>query len=293
MFLKKTCRPLCTFLVVTFLLFAYSSLGYAAEIVKEYTIIPANIDGQGDKLEAMIYRPDADGVYPLIVLNHGRSSDAEKRKDPNLVYFYKTQAETLAQKGFVVVLAVRRGYGKSEGADAEYSTSSTIYQAGLAGTKDVAEVVKFMQGKPYVDSTHTILLGQSCGGLVSVACTTKDIPGLVGVVNFDGGLRHTDRTNPDSWSSDDVSYLLDTYTSYGKKAKVPTIWIYSATDQYFPADLSPKMFAAFIKGGGTGEFFLLPDSRQKGHDFFPLNSTISTWMPILEQFLDKLQIPHN
>lgn len=279
-------------LLITFLLLIYSPFTYASEIAQEYIKIPAKIDGSIYNLEAMLYKPSDDGVYPLILINHGRSSESEKRKSPDLVKSYKRQAENLAQKGFTVVVAVRRGYGNSEGSDSEYSTASTIYQAGLEGAKDVVAVITFMQNQPYVDKQHVILIGQSCGGLVTVASTTKNIPGLVGAVNFAGGLRHTDNRTG-GWSLGDESYLINTYTSYGRMSKVPMIWIYTENDSYFPSTLSPRMFEAFIKGGGTAKFYLLPPYGKDGHTFFPSKSNIPTWMPLFDDFLDKLSIPYN
>ena len=289
---RKVLRPIYLFIVVAFVLLTCSTAGFAADIIRDYTVIPATIDGHIYNLESMVYRPADEGIYPLIILNHGRSSKPEERKGANLVNYYKTQAETLAQKGFVVALVIRRGYGKSEGPDAEYSKPSTIFQAGVEGTKDVAEAVKFMQTKPYVDSKHTLVIGQSCGGLVAVASATKDIPGLIGVVNFAGGLRHEDAVNPNSWTSSDELYLNYTYSEYGKKAKVPMIWIYTENDSYFPPTLSPKMFEAFISGGGRGKFYLLPAFRTDGHTFFPNSSTIPTWMPPFEEFLNQLHLSY-
>ncbi|MBU2702439.1 dienelactone hydrolase [Sporomusaceae bacterium BoRhaA] len=280
---------LCAVFICTLLV--YSPITYATSITQEYVKIPAKFDDGVYHLEAMIYRPNGAGVYPLIVINHGRSTKPAERKIPTLVNYYKTQAETLAQKGFAVVVAVRRGYGNSEGSDVEYSTASTIYQAGLQGAKDVTEIVRFMQSQPYIDKNRVILIGQSCGGLVSVASGTKDIPGLIGVVNFAGGLRHPSTANPSIWTTADETYLVKTYHSYGQNAKVPMLWIYTENDHFFPSDLSPKMYDAFIKGGGTGKFYLLPPFGKDGHTFFPNKSTIPTWMPLFDEFLKTLNVP--
>lgn len=283
-------RLLSFFTVFFCALLVYSPITYAAEIMQEHSKIPVKIDDVIYNLDAMIYRPDDSGVYPLILINHGRSTTPENRKLPTLVNSYKPQAEVLAHKGFAVVVALRRGYGNSEGADAESSTAMTISKAGLEGAKDIAGIVSFMQNQPYVDKNQVILIGHSCGGLVSVATATKDIPGLIGFINFAGGLRHTSKLDPSIWSTDDESYLLKTYTFYGKKAKVPMIWIYAENDRFFPGDLSPKMYDAFVTGGGTGKFYLLPAFAKDGHTFFPSKSTIPTWMPIFDDFLKTLTI---
>ena len=273
------------------LLFVYLPTTHSTGIMQEHIKIPATIDGSVYNLEAMVYKPKAKGAYPLILINHGRSTKPEERKLATIVNNYKVQAETLAEKGFTVVVPVRRGYGKSEGPDAEYSKANTIYQAGLEGAKDVTEVVNFMGKQSYVDKEHVILIGQSCGGLVSIASTTKDIPGLIGVVNFAGGLRHTSTNDPNSWTTADEGNLLKTYNAYGQKSKVPTIWIYTKNDSYFPPNLSSKMCNSFINGGGIAKFYWLPAFGKDGHKFFPSEGTIPTWMPMFEELLKTLHIP--
>jgi len=69
------------------------------------------------------------------------------------------------------------------------------------------------------------------------------------------------------------------------------VWIYTENDHFFPADLSPKMYNAFVNGGGTAKFYLLPTFAKDGHTFFPSKSTIPTWMPIFDEFLKMLNLP--
>lgn len=259
----------------------------AATVTPDFVRIPALIDGQTYALEAAIYRPADNQVHPLAVINHGRSAKAAERKSLKLVTQYKAQAEALVQDGFIVVVPVRRGYGQSEGADAERSNSSTSYQAGLAGAKDVAQVVQYMQTQPSVDRSRTLLIGQSCGGLVSVAAATLPIPGLIGVVNFAGGLRtlaYKDAPTG-SWNLQDEEQLAQTYFRYGQKTRVPMLWIYTENDSYFPPSLSPKLHASFVAGGGNAEFHLLPPYGKDGHRFFAAPANIPTWLPLLKQFL--------
>jgi len=289
--MKTILRHFFLFTIFICTLFVYSPITQATDIIQEHIKIPIKVDDTIYNLDAMIYRPGDDGIYPLLVINHGRSTKPEERKLPTLVNYYKSQAETLANKNFAVVVALRRGYGNSDGDDAEHSIAATISKAGLEGAKDVAGIVSFMQTQPYVDKNHVILMGQSCGGLVSVATATKNIPGLIGVVNFAGGLRHPSTADPSIWTTADEKYLLETYHAYGQKAKVPMIWIYTENDHFFPANLSPKMYAAFINGGGSAKFYLLPAFAKDGHTFFPSKSTIPTWMPIFDEFLKTLDIP--
>lgn len=270
------------------LCFAQSAC-FAAPIMQEYIQIPAQIDDATVQLEAMVYRTTDDARHPLIVINHGRSGKADERKNPAMVKNYRAQAETLAQKGFTVIVPVRRGYGRSEGADAERSTAATIYQAGLEGAKDVAAVIGYMKSKSYVDSQHILLIGQSCGGLVSVAATTLHIPGVIGAVNFAGGLRHSDKQSG-GWQLADEASLCGTYAEYGKSSRTPQLWIYTENDSFFPATLSPQLVAAFTQHGGNARFHLLSAFGKDGHQFFPNKATLPTWLPLFDSFLTDLHV---
>jgi dienelactone hydrolase len=125
-----------------------------------------------------------------------------------------------------------------------------------------------------------------------VAAATQNIPGLVGVVNFAGGLRHLDENGSGNWNPADEGYLLSTYNNYGKKTKTPMLWIYTQNDSYFPPPLSQKMVEAFIAGGGKATLKLLPSFKNDGHPFFPSSSTIPVWLPLVEEFFADNNIPY-
>lgn len=48
-------------------------------------------------------------------------------------------------------------------------------------------VLRSAASLPYVDLTPGIVVGQSFGGMTSIALSTKAVPGLVAAVNFAGG----------------------------------------------------------------------------------------------------------
>src|SRR5262249_24994219 len=72
-------------------------------------------NGQPIRLQVAIAKPDGNGPFPLVVINHGSTG---RGGDPTL--FRRTfappdTAEYFVRKGFMVAFPQRRGRGKSEG----------------------------------------------------------------------------------------------------------------------------------------------------------------------------------
>lgn len=247
---------------------------------ENHVLIPVEVDTAAFTLEAKIYRPGDLDIHPLVIINHGRSLGQEKKR-PDLVELYQAEAVALVQKGFVVVVPARRGYGNSSGKDAELNF---IYASANEGAKDVVEIVKHMQEQPYVDRGKVILMGQSAGGLISVAAASKNISGLLGVINFSGGLRQLN-------SSAGQSELAASFGLLGMLSnKIPMLWIYCENDSLFPPDYASLAYNAFRDNGGQAKFYLLPPHGTDGHGFFGSGTAIDIWMPIVEEFFDSINV---
>ena len=271
-------RLMSTFFILAYLLINIALPGHANDFYETYSIIPIEVDSSIYNLEAKIYRPGDTAAHPLIIINHGRSLGEEKKR-PDLIEFYRNEAVALVGKGFVVVVPARRGYGNSGGKDAE---QNFIYASANEGAKDIVEIVKYMQEQPYVNRNKVILMGQSAGGLVSVAAATKNISGLVGVINFSGGLR---QLNSPTGSSD----LAAVFGLLGMLSnKVPMVWIYCENDSVFPPNYAALAYNAFKSNGGQAKYYLLPPYGTDGHAFFGGRATIDIWMPIVEGFFDSI-----
>src|SRR5580658_2015250 len=92
------------------------------EITTRDQRLVVSIGGQDLSLAARIYRPAADGVFPLVVIHHGTPvsmSDARSMK-----LSYDRAARWFAGQNFVVAVALRPGFGNSDGPYLEPSGSS-------------------------------------------------------------------------------------------------------------------------------------------------------------------------
>jgi len=177
------------------------------------------------------------------------------------------------------VVPTRRGYGDSEGEWAEgYGScnSPDYYTAGLESARDIAAAVAAAKALPGVDAGRVLLVGQSAGGWGSIATSTLSIAGVRGVVNFAGGRGSQ---APDTVCNE--GELVRAAGRYGKAAKVPQLWIYSANDHYFAPPLVRRMHEAFVAGGGKAELLEVPPYRTDGHLYF---GNVSAWTQSVSAF---------
>jgi dienelactone hydrolase len=240
------------------------------------------------ELEALVVKPAAEGRYPLALITHGspRKSEARRRMSAAQMSF---QAEELARRGYFTVVVMRRGYGTSEGSWDESSgrcDSADHERAARESARDLRAALRALASHPQVDASRIIVIGQSAGGIGTVALAADPPPGLKAVVNFAGG--RGSRAPNEVCRAD---RLIEAYAAFGKAARVPSLWIYTVNDHYFGPQLARRMFAAYREEGGVGEFRLLPAFGEDGHTLFSRRGGVSQWRPLLDAFLREHDLP--
>jgi dienelactone hydrolase len=198
---------------------------------------------------------------------------------------YDDKARWFAAQGFVVVVPMRRGYGRSDGPYTEGSGTCekpALVDSGLTMANDIRGVLLHMAKEPYVDDTRIIIVGQSAGGLASLAVASRNPPGVVGVINFAGGRRNRTASGGGYCSFDP---LIEAAGRFGTTARVPALWIYTENDSYFDASVSKPMSEAYRKGGAPLEYLLLPAFGKDGHALFHEMAGQRVWVPLVTEFL--------
>jgi len=262
-----------------------------AVTVEEVLDVPVSVkDAYGRQVDQTIkvtvFRDDSREKAPYLVLNHGRpSSPADfatmKRQR------YSENSRYFVSLGFVVFVPTRVGYGESGGVDVEDSgrcDSRNFPPAYAAAADETVAVLQKAATLPFADLTRGIVVGQSFGGMTSVALSARDLPGLVAAVNFAGGGGGDPVAHPARPCSE--ARLKDLFRAYGARSRVPTLWLYSENDQFWGPDLPRDWFAAFVDAGGKGRFVRLPPYRQNGHGIF--SGEPSAWKPAFEAFLREI-----
>jgi dienelactone hydrolase len=259
---------------------AFSCVAEAQTFFQEELRIPA--PGAGPRgLEALLVRPDLPGRLPLVLINHGSPSVPEERKTstPRL---YLPQAMEFARRGWATAIVMRRGFGDSGGVYAESVGSCPhpdFLTAALAATADLRAAILHLRKRADIDSSRLLIVGQSTGGLVTVALTTDPPPGTLAAINFAGGMRAIR-------CKDKLDPLVTTVEALGKRSHVPMLWIYSENDQYFGPELAERLKDAFAAGGGNAEFVKALPFRTDGHNLFSMTG-IPYWVPYVDRFLAK------
>jgi dienelactone hydrolase len=131
-----------------------------------------------------------------------------------------------------------------------------------------------------------IVIGQSAGGIGTVALAAAPPRGLRGVINFAGGRGSR---GPNDVCSEER--LVHAYAALGRTARVPSLWIYTENDTYFGPTLAQRMFSAYSSQGGTGELRLLPAFADDGHSLFARRAGVPRWRPLLDDFLRDHGLP--
>ena len=238
-------------------------------------------------LEATLYRPAGPGPFPLVVLSHGTPRNPEQRVAQGRLT-YSVQAWKFVSMGFAVVIPMRRGYGHSEGSYAEDEgplDQANFYGAGVESARDLRATVEYVSSLPFIDPQRLVLAGHSSGGFASLILASRGLPGVRGIINFNGGRGSAARFNcsPDR--------LIEACGLAGRTTRVPTLWIYSENDSYFPPRLAREMHAAFHRAGGRGEFVMLPPFCEEGHFLFTDVRGLALWTPVVSRFLNEHGFP--
>jgi dienelactone hydrolase len=250
-----------------------------------FILQPLRVPLAGDlgTLEALFIRPSEPGRYPLALIAHGSPRSPAERPDMTPLAMLP-QALEFARRGWAAVIVMRRGYGGSDGGWAETfggCGNPDYADAGLAGADDLKTTLEFVSHRPDVDPTRMIAVGVSAGGFATVALTADPPSGLVTAISFAGGrgsVADNDVCHPDR--------LIDAFRTFGKRSRVPMLWIYAANDHFFGPDLAKELDAAFTGAGGSVDFVSAPAFGSDGHGLFS-PAGIPVWTPYVEQFLQQ------
>ena len=135
--------------------------------------IPVTDDlGATTKMEARICRPDDAAPARLVVINHGSPPHADERPTMQLEECSQRAVRWFVDRGFVVVEALRRGYGATGGVWAEgYGSCEDpdYVRAELETARDIGAVVTYATALPFVIPDGVTVVGQSAGGWGTIA----------------------------------------------------------------------------------------------------------------------------
>jgi dienelactone hydrolase len=141
-----------------------------------------------DVLEVYADRP---GRHPLVVLTHGTSNQEPERMHLT-PWAQLGPAMWFARRGYVAIVVVRKGYGRSGGErdgthGGCFSRNGSFEEAGEASAEDLKAVIKFARTLPEVDGDTVVSAGVSTGGFAQAALVADPPKELRAAISFAGG----------------------------------------------------------------------------------------------------------
>ncbi len=246
------------------------------------------VPNSGVSLAATTFRPEGNGPFPLIVLSHGTPTSGSQRAG----YGYWDQPgiiEAFVQRGYAVIVPIRRGFGMTGGEYVEGMGSCDdpeFYRSGLVAAQDIMAALAYAKTLPFVDINKILLVGQSWGGIASMAAASLKPEGVVAVANFAGGRGGNPATRPGEPCFPDR--MADAIGEYAKSIAVPVFWHYAENDKFFSPKYARQWFDAFKNGGGKGQLIIQPPFGNDGHTIFVSADGVRLWGPALDQFLAEI-----
>jgi dienelactone hydrolase len=276
-----------------------------AEIV-QVTVKGAGIRGADVAMPVHVFKPTltqpnaAAEPWPVVIFSHGRSgAPAERAALRNPVLF--GHVRYWHGKGYAVIAPIRPGYGELTAADPE--SSGAIFPTGggpctgladfnkvaAAATHALRSAHEWLIAQPWANKDRILLVGQSVGGLTTVAACGQNLPGVIGCVNFAGGAGGNPKISPGASCQPDR--MRDVLAKAGQSTQVPSLWLYSENDQYWGAEAPKQWHKAHVEAAAaagqkhSAEFFAAPPVDTDGHRL--LNVGGRFWSPPLNAWLKK------
>ena len=265
------------------LLALFAGVANAAEILatslREQVLYLDKPGRGGVKLETTLFLPPGDGPFPLVIINHGKSPG-----DPHLQPRARPllEAREFVSRGYAVAVPMRQGFADSGGEFA--NTGCNIDANGKLQALDVVVTLSGLSKRPDIDISHTVVVGQSHGGLTTMAVGALKLQQVVGLVNFAGGLRVD---GCQDWRIELTRAMRD----YGAQTRVPSLWFYGDNDEYFSVDTWQEMFKGYTDAGGPARMVAFGKFRENSHAMFGSAAGLKIWVPEVRSFFQQLGLP--
>jgi len=197
---------------------------------------------------------------------------------------YSWALQWFIQRGYVVIAALRRGFGASEGHFSEGldHTHFDYAKAGRTAASDIGAALAYAQSLPGVDPKRIVLAGHSAGGFGSLALASEGAS-VIGVINFAGGKGAQLLGDGPPYTTAIEAAAGD----YGRTTHVPSLWIYADNDKYFAPPIAAAMFDAYRSGAAPAELVRLRAVGEDGHALFT-EEAVPLWTEAVEQFLKRI-----
>ena len=242
-------------------------------------------DGNPVVIATRVCRPPDPAPARVVIINHASMPTEKGRAAMVAMACDSEPVRWFRDRGFLVMIPLRRGYGSVGGDWGEYagSCASPDYaHAGLEAARDIAAAVTFAASLPYAQDRGVVVIGEDAGGWATMAYDATAHPQVSALISVAGGrgARTGDAAHlcrPDR--------LVDAAGTLGRHAATPMLWLYSRNDSVFADEIVTAMHTAFIQSGGRASLHMLDAFGDDGHALFTAEGGSAVWGPVVEQYL--------
>ena len=263
-----------------------------AQTPRPYVTEPVTFPSTGGlKIGALLGRPEGKGPFPAYISNHGSMTLQDAGKGLWTSLTPGSLSDTLARKGYVVLLVARRGYRGSEGTSTTYSTNLTSRMEGKSAAEvmrgagleadDVVAALEYLLALPYVDKERVAVGGVSLGGLVSVMAVARE-PRFKALISMAGGYRQSGRGGADeAWP------LVETvWKRSAARITVPTLILWSKNDMRVTVEVGEALEKDLKDAGRPVQMKVYPSFDTDGHTLFSNAKGYPIYVADAVSFLD-------
>ena len=217
----------------------------------------------GRNLEAILFRPDGEGPFPVVLLIPGYSRTA---------YDYIRQGVLLAREGYASIAVTQPGFGKSDG-PADYVGPKTLKALGAGLDR--------LKAEPFADRERVGIYGYSRGAMAAslLAVTREDLDAVVlGAGVYDFRKAHDEvtiegiRQNMEQESGWTEEAIADrTSITRMRELKCPVLILHGELDENVPVNQATMLRDELTRLGKAFEVHLFPDhAHSLGPEVMPL-----------------------
>jgi len=261
--------------------FLASCQGISLSGMKSYREVRIPFAGSPDQtLQAFVYYPAGNARHDVVILSQGSSGGNPKVSEP-----MELQAQYFVEKGFIVVVPMRKGRGTSDGVSMESEVKNcdvNSWQPGIESAfDDISAAIKYALSLPNFDR-RIVLAGISRGGYLSVVYGAQGLyrDKVAAVVSFVGSwVAQTEDQCPQDFN-------LVSFTEIGGLKNPPNLWLYADNDAFNDAASIKQYYAGFYHSSPDRKMVMYSNVPGNGH--FLADHQVF-WEKDVSAFLEQFQ----
>lgn len=258
----------------------------------EYALIPFDPPDSDIQLVARVCRPDTGARVPVVVIAHGSPSRPELIHEMQPTRCDNEAARWFTDRGYMVVFALRRGFGGSTGPAVENGSDCArvnYFRVGLLTAEDIDATVNWATARPDALPDGAIVVGQSTGGWGVIAYNSVRHPHVAAMINMAGGRGGYAYGQPGAVCSQEA--MIGAARRFGETSISPMLWVYARNDSVFPPPLVADLYQTYTHVGGKVTLFQPVLPGEDGHNLFYAPGGSAIWGPAVARYLAAFPPP--